>query len=1231
MKWILSTSVLVAIGFCMLLNGLCFAQEQTPEIPDSFVLEDLQLISLAGKSEWENDWEWSRAVEAATILAWLHEHGYTELLDDLNDDGVIDEWDTIELADLLGIESMGCESVRDPTDPWLVIGLAQYVAGKYPDIFELKIYDPGFPTEFEQKTGQPFTENAISGIILTLKPEPSFAGYMQELVEGEGVILGLEEELGRNLYFAGRSFLRDPIAPNIYGIDLAWAEEDWYQPGIQGKIYEDRARQTDAFYVNYQGRWMTVESMFALSPLYPPGEGPAAACPDLVIAGSAVCECRDRECTITVYATVYNVGGGEVPGGFTVSLMGIDCDGWSTCPSHTTISGADVDQLNTTGSVDITFPAFTIPAPTWPCPTCTFVLAVDSHDTIDESCYPAPWGEFNNTFEGAVCCDDESGRCPDLTVSGVQTCRCVKTPTGHFCVVHIEATVGNSAPGVPVSSPFLVGLIYGCTDGSGPHPAGAAISGSRLAQLNTAGSTTVDFYYAFATPDPVPPCCEYVLIVDPVNSIYEACHPAPAGEHNNVSFAGFCCDTPPTTQGRCPDLTIFGEHTCTCRRTPHGDLVCTVGVDATVSKIGADVIAPFSIRLQYECEDGGGMQDKFAIVSPAEINPDNVETVHFDLEFTPTNPAFPCCAYDLFVDWGDAIDERCFAGGEMNNAFGPVDFCCDGTTQECPDLVVSGQAVCQCGPDPTGLLPVGGECTITVYATVTNAGPGPIGESFDVTLEYFCEDGSTGTLQHTVSPGSINPTGSTSFTFTYPFTPPDLDHNCCSFQLTADSGSDIEECPPAGEFNNVAGGAVCCPISEQECVDLTVSGRAYCICGRDLPNLASDTGYGCRVIIDVLVTKAGPGEVSIFTVALGDVLCNGTPRGGAVRPLTAAQLTELNTTGSTLIMSAFSWDIPWPPDEEPPCCSYTLTVDSGGVIPECPPGAEGNNIFADEFCCEGQLACVDLTVSGRAYCICGDLPNIASDTGYGCLVTVDDVVSKSGPGTVPHSFSIGLQDVVCNGGSFPGGNRSLTSTQLAELNATGSTTIPSAFSWSFGADPQADLPCCTYTLVVDSLSEISECPAGAEGNNIFAADFCCEEQVVSDCPDIEVDITRVRCSCKGGDPIYERQCTQPPVGGPEVCEDVLVGYTPVVCSLNVYFTISNTGGQATGPFHVCVETSDGDTDKKYVSNLAQDEEKYGQFNLSVGEDCPKTVTVTADCDGEVVECDEDNNTDDSPV
>ncbi|HCP32592.1 TPA: hypothetical protein DIT45_05055, partial [Candidatus Acetothermia bacterium] len=119
MKPRLHASLIAIVILCITMGFLSFAQEGPPA---SFVVEDLQLISLASKPEWDNNWEYSRAVEAATILAWLHDHGYALLLGDLNEDGVIDELDTIELADRLGKHPMGCEEPRHPTDAWLVFG-----------------------------------------------------------------------------------------------------------------------------------------------------------------------------------------------------------------------------------------------------------------------------------------------------------------------------------------------------------------------------------------------------------------------------------------------------------------------------------------------------------------------------------------------------------------------------------------------------------------------------------------------------------------------------------------------------------------------------------------------------------------------------------------------------------------------------------------------------------------------------------------------------------------------------------------------------------------------------------------------------------------------------------------------------------------------------------------------------------------------------------------------------
>ena len=1082
MKPRLHASLIAIVILCITMGFLSFAQEGPPA---SFVVEDLQLISLASKPEWDNNWEYSRAVEAATILAWLHDHGYALLLGDLNEDGVIDELDTIELADRLGKHPMGCEEPRHPTDAWLVFGLAEYVAEKYPDIFELKIYDHGFPSEFERKMGRPFAPDAIPGITLTLESEPTFAAYMKELVEEEGVILGLEEEPGRNLYFAGRSFLRDPIAPNIHGIDLVWAQEDWYEPGTQGKVLETRARQTDAFYVDYQGGWMKVESMLALSPLYPPGEGPAEDCPDLIVVGSATCECS-APCMITVDATVMNIGAGEVPGPFVVTLMDIACGPHGECSKHVTISGGDLDQLNATGSVHVTFPFFGISVPTWPCPSCTFTLVVDSQMEIDEDCYPAPWGEYNNMFNGTVCCDGEEEPCPDLVVSGSHTCYLIRNCGHYHYEVHIKATVTNIEPGVPVSDPFGVALVYGCNDGTGGHADTKLIDGldNKLAELNTTGSTTVDFWYD-SPDDPTSFCCRYGLVVDYSKAVDESCHPKPKGEYNNVfKSLYFCCKEPPDQDGKCPDLTILGTHTCTCRETSAGELICYVDVDATVMKAGADVTEAFAVRLKYECEDGVGPLVMYHAVFPADIN-DGSEPVHFDFSFTPTDPTKACCAYDLFVDWENKIDEACFIDGESNNTFSPDEFCCDGTTQDCPDLMVKVGAQCDCDVDVTGANVPEGSCVVTVNVGVFNDGTAPVTDSFDVTLHYLCENGSEDTLTQTVN-DDIAPSESTLLKFTYVFTPPDPDHSCCGYSVMVDSGYDIEECSPLGESNNVGKGVVCCEVPTEECVDLTIGGVAYCVCGYDLPNLASGTGYGCRMAVNATVYKAGPGEVpSVFDVRIRNTLCDGILGPDHRITLTALQLATLNDTGSVTI--AFSWDIPWPPGEEPPCCTYTLTVDSLGAIAECPEGAEDNNTFNGRFCCEELPGCPDI---------------------------------------------------------------------------------------------------------------------------VFV-----EESI------------RTSCKCKRT-PIYERQCIRPgkPPLTPPCLEwaDVLVGYE-TECDVSVHYTVKNIGTQDAGVFHVKLETDAGYTDTNYIPGLLAGEEKYRQFDFTTDTPGSVTVTLTADSDEEVDECDEDNN------
>ena len=95
-------------------------------------------------------------------------------------------------------------------------------------------------------------------------------------------------------------------------------------------------------------------------------------------------------------------------------------------------------------------------------------------------------------------------------------------------------------------------------------------------------------------------------------------------------------------------------------------------------------------------------------------------------------------------------------------------------------------------------------------------------------------------------------------------------------------------------------------------------------------------------------------------------------------------------------------------------------------------------------------------------------------------------------------------------------------------------------------------------------------------------------------------------------------------------QDVIVGYE-TTCEVTVHFTVKNIGTQDAGEFHVKLETDAGYTDTKYISGLLAGEEKYRQFDFTT--DAPGSVVVTliADSDGEVDECDEDNNTDTASV
>ena len=274
---------LITMATAVLIAAISLGTWAQPDTIPGYERSDLHLISQESLPHWTP--EWTGPIQGATLLAWLHDNGYSRLLRDFNGDGVIDELDTIELANVLGRGLMGTETPAGTTDVRLVVGLARYIADLYPDEFVIKIYDAGFPTEYTQQTRSPFAPDAIAGITMSIEGEPSIDAYKWEMETAEGVILGLEEEERKNTYLSGRSFLYNLTPRGYTPIDLAWAEEDRWVDGHQGQVLETVARMDDRMFMDYRGNWTLVECMIAVSPVREAsGASEPRPCPDDAIA-----------------------------------------------------------------------------------------------------------------------------------------------------------------------------------------------------------------------------------------------------------------------------------------------------------------------------------------------------------------------------------------------------------------------------------------------------------------------------------------------------------------------------------------------------------------------------------------------------------------------------------------------------------------------------------------------------------------------------------------------------------------------------------------------------------------------------------------------------------------------------------------------------------------------------------------------------------------------------------
>lgn len=516
-----------------------------------YVRDDLQLISQQSLPGWSP--RWTGPIEAATILAWYTENGYSRFVRDLNGDGVVDELDTIELADDLGQLLMATKTPRGTTDARLVLGLAQYVADLYPNEFVLKIYDASFPSEIAAEGLGAFSPTMIPGILLDLKTEPTIGAYELEMEGAEGVILGLDADAGaNNTYLAGRSYLYDLTSEGHTPIDLAWAEEDRWQAGYQGQVLETVGWMSDLFLLDFRGQWTPVEFMLALSPLREPqAGGEPEPCPADAIAYDVtenttpygrivIAECVTRETII----------GGPTLDTYTYSVRNIDYQVGSCgiCLFH-------IQDLLGATTVDMSGPAFWMTHAGWggwwwraPSGSCgilpgetdvfSFTVIGPTSDTwvsgsvsgCAASVPPTiaglqiPSSSVRTTGPGKWTPDDgdqPSDDCPDLTVE-IKSAECTMSLAGGNYEVRVTATITNIG-GATANSIFVR---FESTSGDDM---------AIIASLAPGASHDVDFALSFGV-NYTPDCpLEFTVEVDPYHAITEC------NEDNNVVEDSVAC------------------------------------------------------------------------------------------------------------------------------------------------------------------------------------------------------------------------------------------------------------------------------------------------------------------------------------------------------------------------------------------------------------------------------------------------------------------------------------------------------------------------------------------------------------------------------------------------------------------------------------------------------------------------------------------------------------------
>ena len=234
-------------------------------VQGEIVLHDLHLVAWeevpGGRSTYD------APVSAAILMAWHAQHGYARLLPDLNGDGRIDEEDTIELA--LQFANLMRADHGPVRDPHLVDPLAQYVAERYPDTFQLWVYDPSLPEEYNRFFGQPFDPMRVPGIEIVVLEEPSHRAYVDHLEAERPGVVGVGFEPEPNDFAVSRS-ARFHEEPEGWPVDLANTNHEVFGPG---GVWETFLRESPECWEFDRGEWIPFETLIVLVPIRDPGEG----------------------------------------------------------------------------------------------------------------------------------------------------------------------------------------------------------------------------------------------------------------------------------------------------------------------------------------------------------------------------------------------------------------------------------------------------------------------------------------------------------------------------------------------------------------------------------------------------------------------------------------------------------------------------------------------------------------------------------------------------------------------------------------------------------------------------------------------------------------------------------------------------------------------------------------------------------------------------------------------